>query len=170
MVWDVGANTGEYSFMPSGARYTVAMDADAAAVDRIYQRARERDDVLPLVQDITDPSPDQGWAQQERSGLQSRGPADLVLWLALSHHLGLTRAVPPAQQAQWIASLAERAVVEFVPLQDPLAQRLVAWRDPASLDQRYSRGEFESALDTHFREVQAHPLPASDRIIYTVAR
>lgn len=170
-VWDVGANTGEYSDLAlERAGYVVAMDAEPAAVDALYRRSRAHDRLLPLVQDITNPSPDQGWGETERRGLRARGPADLVLWLALSHHLALSHAVPLERQVAWVADVARVAVFEFVPLDDPLAQRLIAWRDPASLDPRYSRPALERALHDAFATVDAVPLPGSGRVLYTVRR
>ena len=169
-VWDVGCNTGEYSRRAvQHSQYVVAMDFDPAAVDRLYLDCRSSESILPLVQDIADPSPDQGWAHGERQGLRSRGPADFVLWLALSHHMAFDRAVPPARQAAWIRALARGGVVEFVPPSDPMVRRMLALRNDQTPDPRYTRSAFEAALAERFGSMQAHELPDSERVLYTVA-
>ncbi|MEE8346545.1 MAG: methyltransferase, partial [Dehalococcoidia bacterium] len=71
MVWDLGCNVGRYSVMASRcADYVVAMDSDEATVGALYERIRgQHTNVLPLTVDLMNPSPGQGWAQEERRGL-----------------------------------------------------------------------------------------------------
>lgn len=86
IVWDLGANAGAFSRIAAGqGASVVAFDVDPAAVERNCVRIKEDGErrVLPLVMDLTNPRPAQGWAHEERMSLQERGPADAVLELEL---------------------------------------------------------------------------------------
>jgi len=172
VVFDCGCNIGKYSFGAARyARLVVAMDFDPEAVDVLYLRSRGKyPNILPLVIDITNPSPDQGWAQAEHRGLQKRGPADLVLWLALTHHLGLSFSIPLEQQVAWMAGLAHNAIIEFVPASDPRAQTLVKWHVDPEVHYRYTRQILEEALRQYFTSFESLSLPNSERILYLASR
>ena len=96
VVWDLGCNNGRFSVMAARhANYVVAMDSDVDAVGQLYQRSGgQNGKILPLVVDFLDPSPERGWAQRERRGLLQRGAPDMVLALALTHHLAISGGVP----------------------------------------------------------------------------
>jgi ribosomal protein L11 methylase PrmA len=163
--WDLGCNTGRYSLLAAEySEHVVAMDADEQAVGRLAQRLGSGPlNVLPLVMDLLNPSPDQGWGQRERAGLSGRGPADFALALALTHHLAIGGSVPLAEIARWLAQHARAGVVEFVPQQDPMAQRLLATRPDAS---PYDEGSFRAALEAHCRVTGVLRLPESERVLY----
>jgi SAM-dependent methyltransferase len=133
-VLDLGANTGTYSLLAakSGAK-VVALDTDAAAVERMWHAAdAEKQDVLPLVADIARPTPALGWANAETFSLLGRleGKFDLLLMLAVIHHLLLMDQVPLDSIAALVASITRQyAVVEWVPQDDPMFQFLLRGRD-----------------------------------------
>lgn len=170
VVWDLGSNVGEYSFAAARAgAYVVAIDGDEGAANELFRRARETESkVLPLVMNLRDPSPDQGWSQRERLGLQSRGPTPFFLSLALVHHLALGGNVPVALIVAWLADLGAAGIVEFVPKTDPMARELLRWRRDVFGD--YSVAGFESALSRHFRISSRFELPESERVLYHVVR
>ncbi len=170
-VWDLGANTGRFSRLASGlGAYTVAFDIDPAAVEKAYLDARERTDerLLPLVQDLMNPSPDLGWALMERQSLTGRGRPDLVLALALVHHLAIGQNVPLDYIAEFLAGLAPRLVIEFVPKADSQVQRLLASREDIFPD--YDRAGFERAFDAHFAIEESAPVEGSERTLYLMTR
>lgn len=169
VVWDLGANVGHFSRLAatSGAR-TVAIDADAACVDKLYGDVR-RDAtlapvVLPLVIDLTNPSPAIGWANAERLTLAARGPADLVLALAVTHHLAIGNNVPLTDLAAYLASLGRRAIVEFVPKSDPMVQGLL--RSRVDVFEDYDEVGFERALERCFMIDERVTLAPSARTLY----
>ena len=170
-VWDLGANTGLYSRLASerGVR-TVAFDLDAACTERCYRDLRENDrgDLLPLVVDLSNPSPALGWAHQERASLAQRSSADVVLALALVHHLAITHNVPLERIAGFFASLASGLIVEFVPKSDPNCQRLLAGRVDVFDD--YSQEGFEEAFGRHYQVEAATPIRGSERMLYRMRR
>jgi hypothetical protein len=168
VVWDLGANRGQYSAIAARhADYVVAMDGDELAAGGVTRRGdADLDRILPLVMDFGNPSPDQGWAGAERQGLTARGPADAALALALVHHLSIAGHVPLPAVVAWLADHAHRVVVEFVPIEDPMAQRLLA----ARLDRPdgYDQATFERALERHFRVERTIELPGSARTLYAL--
>lgn len=172
MTWDLGCNLGEYSLI--AARHSdlvVAIDGDEPSVGGVYERMRRENvaNVLPLTIDLANPSPDQGWHGLERRGLLSRGPADLVLCLALMHHLAITENVPLPRFAEWLgAQTSSRAIVEFVPQDDPMARHLLRTRDGSA--RPYDEESFRAALDPHFVIETVEPLPSSDRVLYVLRR
>jgi hypothetical protein len=171
MVWDLGANTGRFSRLASEREvFTVAIDSDPAAVERAYRDAVRRGDscLLPLIQDLTNPSPDQGWAQQERDSLLARGPADIVLALALEHHLALGAGVPLRRIAQFFAHAGRWLIVEFVPRDDSQAQRLLARRTQRFDD--HTEAGFEAAFAPEFECVRRTPIPGTRRTLYLMRR
>ncbi len=166
-VWDLGANVGRFSRMASrNGIDTVAFDLDAAAVDRNYAAARDEGDehLLPLVMDLTNPSPGLGWDGRERASLADRGPADLALALALVHHLAIGNNVPLPMVMRTFAGLARRAVVEFVPKDDEKVRTLLATRE--DVFPGYTAEGFEAAAGDAFEVEAREPLPESGRALY----
>ena len=166
-VWDLGANVGSFARLAAatGAR-VIAMDADPGAVARAYRAFREdgETNILPLVIDLTNPTPGLGWGYLDCAPLVERGQPDVVLGLALVHHLALTYNLPLPRIVDWIAGLAPRAVLEFVPKDDPQAQRLLASREDVFAG--YDVAHFEAALRERFVIEAAEPLPDSGRRLY----
>jgi hypothetical protein len=110
-----------------------------------FQRAVARQlNFLPLFVDLTNPSPSAGWMQRERLGLMQRVNADLILCLALLHHLVIGRNLPLADVLGWLVSLAPNGVVEFVPKSDPMAQQLLTWKPAIAPD--YELGSVGAGL------------------------
>jgi hypothetical protein len=130
LAWDVGANTGRYSrVLARHFACVVAMDADAGAVDRLYRDVRgtpEGRTILPLVMDLTNPSPAQGWRGREREDLSARGRPGLATYLALVHHVCLGAGVPLESFVDLVRETSPLAVVEFVAADDPMSQALLA--------------------------------------------
>jgi len=167
IVWDLGANTGRFSRVAAGAAsLVVSCDFDALAVERNYLETRERKErnILPLVLDLTNPSPDLGWAHDERQSLAARGPADLGLALALVHHLAIASNVPLDRIAQYFGRISRNLVIEFVPKDDPQVQRLLQSRRDVFTE--YSREHFETAFAVMFELSETRPVGDSGRILY----
>lgn len=165
--WDLGANTGEFSRIAAERGFdTVAWDVDPGAVERAY--VQKIPGVLPLLQDLTNPSPDLGWAHAERDSLEARGPADALLALALIHHLAIGNNVPLADVAAYFARLGKTAIVEFVPKEDSQVRRLLASRRDIFPD--YTEAGFEAAFSGPFEIETKAPIAGTARTLYRMRR
>ena len=166
-VWDLGANTGRFSRLASQRGIpTLAFDIDPAAVERAYLEITRAGDsnFLPLLLDLTNPSPGIGWGNRERQSLLERGPVGAVLALALIHHLAISNNVPLERLASFFKQLSPWLVIEFVPKSDSQVQRLLATRLDIFPD--YNRETFERIFSAHFQIHRAEPIQDSQRFLY----
>jgi hypothetical protein len=169
--WDVGANTGRYSRIAADAgKRVLAFDIDPAAAERLYRalRAEGRGDILPLLVDLADPSPGLGWVNEERPSLLQRAGPDVVIALALVHHLAIGRNVPLSMVVDLFARLAPWAIVEFVPKEDPMVRRLLASREDVFPD--YGLDGFRSAMGTRYEVVHEAAIEDSPRTLFLLRR
>ena len=165
--WDIGANTGLFSRIASERGIpTLAWDIDPAAVEKNYRECREAKEthLLPLMQDLTNPSPDLGWALRERGSLVRRGPADVVLALALVHHLAIGNNVPLERVARFLKEIGAWLIIEFVPKSDSQVKRLLASRP--DIFTGYAQPDFEADFRRCFHIVRSAPVPDSERTLY----
>jgi len=169
--WDLGANTGRYSRIAADAgKRVLAFDIDPAAAEQHYRalKAEGRTDILPLVQDVANPSPGLGWAGRERRSLLERADPDVILALALVHHLAISRNVPLPMLLGLFADLAPWAVVEFVPREDPMVRRLLAARRDVFDD--YTIDGFRAAAAGRFEIAREEPIAESPRTLFLLRR
>lgn len=167
VVWDLGANVGTYSTVAAGAdRRVIAFDQDASSVEHHWRNlsSEARASVLPLVMDLSNPSPALGWALEERRSLVERGPADVILALALVHHLAIGNNVPLDRVASFLVRLGQRAIVEFVPKEDPMTQHLLVVRKDIFPD--YTLDGFRAAFGRSFRILEETPIEDSRRTLF----
>lgn len=166
-VWDLGAHEGFFSAMAAGkAEFVLSLDADPSAVEAHYQKIKksETSNILPLVMDLTQPSPSVGWENKERLSLTQRGPADLIMMLAIIHHLAISNNLPLDRIASWISQLGRYALVEFVPKEDPKVLELLSRRE--DIFPGYTQAEFEKAFAGHFKIAAQKTCAGSRRTLY----
>jgi len=172
-VLDVGCNTGHFSVLAarSGAG-VVALDGDPAVVGRLWRRAgAEKHDILPLVVNIARPTPATGWRNAESPSFLARatGGFDLVLMLAVLHHLLVTERVPLDEVIGLAADLTrDSAVIEFVAPDDPMFRRLTRGRD--HLHAGLTAASFEAACAARFEIVRAERAEGGTRVLYLLKR
>ena len=169
--WDLGANTGRYSRIAADAgKRVLAFDIDPAAAEQHYRalKGEGRTDILPLVQDVANPSPGLGWAGRERRSLLERADPDVILALALVHHLAISRNVPLPMLLGLFADFAPWAVVEFVPREDPMVRRLLAARRDVFDD--YTIDGFRAAAAGRFEIAREEPIAESPRTLFLLRR
>ena len=123
---------------------------------------------MPLIIDLTNPSPSLGWANHERESFIERGPADLVMALALIHHVVISNNVPLGNFAKLLSRLGQWVILEFVPKNDPQVQKLLASRK--DIFDEYTKPGFEAALNEVFRIVKAEGIPGTERLLYLLQK
>jgi hypothetical protein len=167
VVWDLGGNTGVFSreAAASGA-FTVSFDIDPAAVEQNYRtvKTKKEQNILPLVLDLTNPTPALGWDHSERDSFGARGPVDMALALAVIHHLAISNNVPLPQLANFFAAHCRWLVIEFVPKSDSQVQKLLTSRE--DIFPTYTREGFEAAFSARFNIHKNEVVRDSERMLY----
>jgi len=166
-VWDFGANMGLFSRIASDKGIeTTSFDIDPASVEKNYLETVKRGEtnILPLLLDLTNPSPGIGWENRERVSLFERGPADTVLALALIHHLAISNNVPLSKIAVFFKNSCSSLIIEFVPKSDSQVQRLLSTREDIFCD--YKQEVFESEFGRFFSIESSLNLIGSERTLY----
>jgi len=170
-VWDLGANTGLFSRIAAerGIR-TIAFDIDPAAVEKGYRQISKDGvkNILPLLLDLTNPSPGIGWENNERSSLTERGPADTAFALALIHHLAISNNLPLPRIAAFFSRICNHLVIEFVPKEDSQVQRLLTTRE--DVFPHYNRESFEKAFAGCFSIVKSAEVRGTERTLYLMQK
>jgi len=171
LVWDLGANDGTFSRLASDKDIlTISFDIDPAAVEQNYRKVKEKKEqsIVPLLLDLTNPSPAIGWHNRERDSLMERAPADMVLALAVIHHLAISNNVPLAQLADFFADTGKWLVIEFVPKSDSQVQKLLMSRKDIFPD--YTRESFEDTFAEKFTLHEKIAVNESERFLYLMKR
>ena len=171
-VLDIGANTGVFSALAasSGAR-VVALERDASAAESLYRMSRKSSlSIQTIHADLARPTPAVGWENRETSTLLHRlaAQSDLVLMLAVIHHLILMEQIPIRE----ILNLAHRLtwrylVVEWVPVSDPMFQSLLRGRD--ALYGSLTEADLLVACEGRFHTLRRQPLE-NGRILFLLAK
>ncbi|HZO84846.1 MAG TPA: class I SAM-dependent methyltransferase [Verrucomicrobiae bacterium] len=172
-VLDIGANTGHFGrIAATEAAQVLAVDSDPACAGESFARARSESlNMLPLVVDMARPTPALGWRNDECASFldRARGQFDAVLMLAVLHHLLVTERVPLRDILDLAAELTRALlVIEFVPLEDPMFQRLLRGR--GALFAHYNRAFFEESCQRQFEIVRETDLPGTERRLYLLRK
>lgn len=167
-VWDIGANDGTFSRIASNkGLQTFSFDIDPAAVEKNYLDCTKRGEtnILPMLMDITNPSPNIGWSNTERMSILERGPAHTVLALALIHHLAISNNLPLEKIASFFNKICiGLLIIEFIPKSDSQVQRLLSTRE--DIFPNYTQKLFENELEIYFKIQKTVKVNNSDRILY----
>jgi hypothetical protein len=170
-LWDLGANTGYFSFLAHdlGLR-VVSFESDAACVERTFLEAKAKGAtrLLPLCQDLSNPTPSFGWENKERTPIFERGRPDLVLALALIHHFALAGNQPLENLAAFFDRIAPWLVIEFVPEDDPQAKSLR--ERTGGVHHRYDREHFEACMGRYFTILSNEIVSKTGRALYLLRR
>jgi len=165
--WDLGANIGLFSRIASNKGIqTISFDSDPFCVEKSYLEVVKNGEIniLPLLLDLTNPSPGIGWENQERLSLVERGPVDVILALALIHHLAISNNTPLNKIADFLAEICNFLLIEFVPKNDPQVQKMLLAREDIFTD--YNQQAFENEFGWRFTILDSIKINNSERILY----
>jgi len=168
---DIGANTGMFTKLCTDRKIrTVSIDNDHVSIEQMYETNKKNNDqfCLPLVIDITNPSPSIGWANGERMSFITRSSFDVVLALAITHHLAIEHNLPLEYIMKFMSHLGTYGIIEFVPKTDPEVRTMLANRE--DIFHRYSQQEFEKACGKYYSIIAKQPVDKTGRVIYFLKR
>ena len=169
--WDLGSNTGIFSrIAASKGIETISFDIDSAAVEQNFLNAQKNNEkyILPLLLDLTNPSPSIGWENQERKSFADRGPVEIVMALALIHHLAISNNLPLSNIATFFQKICKHLIIEFIPKTDSQISRLLVTREDIFDD--YSKEKFEEEFKNFFIIHKKIELDDSERILYLMEK
>ncbi len=170
-LWDLGANNGLFSRIASNRKIkTVAFDIDPIAVEKNYLQIKnsKETDILPLVLDLTNPSPSIGFANEERPSFSQRSETDVIMALALIHHISISNNVPFVKVAKYFAQMTNYLIIEFVPKSDSQVKKLLATRE--DVFPRYNQNGFEQYFSQYFSIVDSVKIEDCDRVLYLMKK
>jgi len=124
--------------------------------------------ILPLLIDLTNPSPAIGWENEEREAFLQRGPTDLGLALALIHHLAISNNVPLSELASFFSKFCNSLIIEFVPKEDSQVQKLLSTR--RDIFPNYTEKDFETEFGKFFLVKIKSDIKNSKRLLYLMVK
>ena len=169
-VLDLGCNQGEFSLLASDhAGAVIALDADEASLEKLRQRLSiSGAPIQTVLVSLDDPSPARGWAGSEFASLIDRleGRADMVLALALLHHLVLGCGISIENVTTLLARLTRQyLVVELIPPVDEKARQVSESHNRQDSVEIYSLEHQCAALAAHFSIIEEQPIEGSSRVL-----
>lgn len=159
-VLDIGSNRGWYSQLASSlGSKVVAFDLDEVVSSQLYADMKATGlSVLPLVMDIRNPSPASGLCYEWLPAATERFRVDMVLALALVHHLVFWQHLSFDQIVRSLLAFSDQwLLVEFIPFDDKYVSQW--WTEKYAW---YTLDNFVAELKRYFPNVslwQSHPKP-----------
>ena len=166
-IWDIGCNTGTFSRICSEhCKHVIAVDGDHNAVEQLYlaEKRNPSSNILPLVMNLGNVSPAQGWMGQERQSFDHRKQPDLILCLALIHHIRLSANIPNALFLQWLRGFDSDVILEFVNREDEMVIKLLTNKKEQYED--YNLDQFLREAEALFTVHDRAPLKGGKREIF----
>lgn len=166
-LWDLGANNGLFTRLASSRGInSVAFDIDPIACEKNYNMIKKNNEenLLPLLFDLTNPSPSIGWANKERLDISGRQIPDVIMGLAIIHHIAISNNVPLVKIAEYFSSMSKYLIIEFVPKEDSQVQKLLATRE--DIFPNYTVEGFEEAFSQCYSILEKQNVVNSERILY----
>ncbi len=168
---DLGANTGEFSTLTAANNIkTVAADFDALCINALYNKIKKSGEknILPLILDLSKPSPAIGVNNEERDSFINRTNVDLILALALIHHLAIGKNIPMDKIARFFHRMCQYLIIEFVPKEDEKVQFMLQQRE--DIFPYYTEPVFVSVFANYFSVVEKQAISGTTRTLYLMKR
>jgi len=166
-VLDLGANTGKFSFLATPlTKRVIAMESDDICVDLMEAQIKKQKltHVNVLMQELAETSPNLGVNEKEIYSIFSRAKSEMVLALAVEHHLHITNHISLSQIAEMFSMFSSKYLItEFIPANDSKVQLLIKNRDKDL--STYTLELYKSALEKYFNIIEETKLAGSDRIL-----
>jgi hypothetical protein len=164
---DIGANDGTFSEMLANKDiYTISADNDSLAVNNLYKKIRGTgaEKIHPLVLNLSNPTPAFGLNNEEHMSFIQRTKVDLVLALAVVHHLAIAKNIPFELIASFFSRLGNILIIEFVPKDDPKIKIMLEGRK--DVFETYNEENFFKAFCTHYKILNSQAIGSSKRKMF----
>jgi SAM-dependent methyltransferase len=167
---DLGSNTGQFALMlVKKGKNVIALDIDPLCVERLYLHTAEKNlKITSLVADLVNPAPSIGWANKERTSLLQRLHADLIMALALVHHLCIGRNLPFDKLAETFSCMGQYLIIEFVPREDEKVKQLLSHRE--DIFHTYDQEHFRIAFEQYFDLMESIRIGNSGRFLFLMKK
>lgn len=168
---DLGANDGVFSKLTAEKGInTLAADFDPLCINNLYRQIKNDSlrKIQPLILDLSNPSPSIGVNNTERLSFISRAKVDLVMALAVIHHLTIGKNIPFDKIAAFFAGLCQYLIVEFVPKQDEKIQLML--KNKKDIYHSYTEENFLVAFSIYFSILEKKPVGNSGRVLYLMKK
>lgn len=168
---DLGANNGEFSkLIASKNIQTLAADSDPSCINHLYQEIKTNRllNIQPLILDLSNPSPAIGVNNEERDSFIHRCKVDLVLALALIHHLAIGKNIPFEKMAEFFSRLGKNLIVEFVPKDDEKIKLMLSSKK--DIYTNYAEKYFEETFKKYFTIIARQAIGTSGRVLYLMSK
>lgn len=174
-IWDAGGNDGTFAreaLERTKVQFAYVSDVDGGAVNSNYAIVRERREttLLPFVADFANPSPGIGFNNEERESLTSRlkgAHIDLILALALIHHITLTNNISFEMSASYFAQISNKLIIEFPDVDDSWVNKLLSGKRTFKEHFAfYGIDNFENAYSRHFTLKSKRQIKGTKRTIF----
>lgn len=168
---DLGANDGQFSLLLSSKNIqTIAADFDPYCINKLYNHIKVKGEkyIQPVISDLSNPSPPTGVNNKERDSFISRLRPDLVLSLALIHHLAIGKNIPLEMIAEFFQNFSPLLIIEFVPKEDEKVKQMLS--NKKDIYTGYSVENFEKAFERFFKIEIKETIPGSGRMLYLMKR
>jgi hypothetical protein len=168
---DAGANEGFFGRLLSNKNiYTIAADLDHFSINQLYKRiiAEKIVNLQPMIVDLTKPTPATGVNNKERSSFLERINVDLVMALALIHHLSIGHNIPFESSAEMFHGMGEYLVIEFVPKEDEKVQLMLSQKKDVYTG--YTINNFLAGFEKKFNVLKREKVGTSERTLFLMKR
>ena len=168
---DAGTNTGLFAeAIAPYAESVIAIDSDADCIDSLYNHCKQtgNTNILPLMIDICQPTPSTGWRNEERSSFLNRCKVDMVLALAIIHHLVIGKNVSLQKVAETFSTLTQYLVIEFVPKEDEKVKQMLLHRK--DIFPYYTVKAFEDIFGSFFEILQKVRVGETERVLFLMKK
>ena len=167
-VLDLGANTGKFSFIAAEyAKKVICLEEDEKCVSEIEKKINDKifNNIYTLIGNIAEPSPSIGLLNVETETIYSRANSDLVMGLALVHHLHINEKFSFEQIVIMFRKFANKyLIIEFIHKSDPKMALLIKGRKINLIN--YNLEDFIKNFSKLFEIIEIAELNGSNRALY----
>jgi SAM-dependent methyltransferase len=167
---DLGCNTGQFSLLVAEqGKRVISSDFDPLCIERLYQHMRNKDAAItPIITDLMNPSPGIGFDSNERLSFKMRAKGELIMALALIHHLCVSHNLPFNKLARFLSDLGRYLLIEFVPKEDEKVKVLLENREDIFSD--YNLDEFKLVFSNYYEIRMERQVPGTSRVLFLMEK